>query len=198
MIRSNPVLAYFRYNTELRGPIGVLSTSIAITLVGLALFLANLNTTGQIHKITGSIEHDYAHFHEDYPGAGYVYDQTWLQISGNVGLFIFDKNDFHPVWDDHVFIGQKIDIYYGDETPKKVFALQLYDEHGNPSTRFTTSTFDENPNTYQKPGIRPELGLVILAIGLLLTAIGIVLVVRLVRHNIPFDRESVLDDSKSC
>jgi hypothetical protein len=197
MIRWNPVLAYFRYNTELRGPIGVLITSIAIALVGLAMFLANLNTTGQIHKIAGTIEQDYIHSHEDYSGAGYVYDQTWLQISGNEGFFIFNKNDFHPVWDDHVFIGQKIDIYYGDETPKKVFAIQLYDENGNPSTRFTTIAFDKNPNTYQEPGIGPQPGLVILAIGLLLTMIGIVLVVRLVHHNIAYDRESIMDDIKS-
>lgn len=197
MIRWNPVLAYFRYNTELRGPMGVLITSIAIALVGLAMFLANLNNTSQIHKITGTIQQDYVHFHEDYSGVGYVYDQTWLQISGNEGFFIFNENDFHPVWNDHVFIRQKIDIYYGDETPKKVFALQLYDENGNPSTRFTTSAFDKNPNTYQKPGIGPEAGLVILAIGLLLTGIGTVLVARQVRHNVAFARESAVDDIKS-
>ncbi|HLX40693.1 MAG TPA: hypothetical protein VKR42_09175, partial [Ktedonobacteraceae bacterium] len=63
-------------------------------------------------------------------------------------------------------------IYYEDVTPRQVTAIQLYDQFGDPTAKYTTPTYDQNPNTYQKAGVGPSIGEVILVLGLILAAIG--------------------------
>ncbi|MHB8595400.1 MAG: hypothetical protein ACYDER_01165 [Ktedonobacteraceae bacterium] len=64
------------------------------------------------------------------------------------------------------------DIYYEEATPDQVTAIQLYDKFGDPTAKYTTPTYDQNPNTYQKPGVGPGVGEVIMALGLILAGIG--------------------------
>ncbi len=73
---------------------------------------------------------------------------------------------------NQAFKGEKIDIYYKDATPRQVMAIQLYDQFGDPTTKYTTSAYDQNPTTYQKQGVGPGFGEFIVALGPILAAIG--------------------------
>lgn len=58
-------------------------------------------------------------------------------------------------------------------------AMQLYDHSDQPGL-LTTAAFDQNPTTYQTPGLSPGVGIAIAIVGLLLAAFGSL---RLYRYN---------------
>src|SRR5260370_31524013 len=132
---------------RLKGPGGILVPGGSVVLVGGLIAVFSLNITVPIKKVTGAIQHDYVESLTNYASGSQVYDNTYLDIGGTNGLFIFCKNKFHPVLNDHVFVGQRVDIYYLDGTPKQVLALHLYPESGNPSTTFPTPAFDQDPHS---------------------------------------------------
>ncbi len=140
MLSGRAAGVYARRMAGVRGPVGILLQGALIAFVGLLVTIFNLNNSVPIEKTSGAIQSDYVHSHADTPG-NYVYNASWLQISTSIDLFIFNKNDFHPTWNDHVIRGQKVDIYYAGQSPKTILAIQLYDDGGNPSTRYTTTAY---------------------------------------------------------
>ncbi len=178
MLSHRSPLLYSRYMMRLKGPVGILLQGALVVLVGTLIAVFSLNNTVPIKKVTGAIQHDYVESRTNYASGSQIYDNTYLDIGGTDGVFIFGKNNFHPVWDDHVFVGQRVDIYYVDGTPRQVLALQLYDESSNPSTRFTTSAFDQDPHAYHMPGIGVEGGLAVMGVGLLFALVGAILIIR--------------------
>ncbi len=189
MLSHRSPLLYSRYMLKLKGPVGILLQGALIAFIGALVAVFSLNNTTLIKKATGIIQHDYVESHTDYASGSQVYDNTYLDIGGTDGVFIFGKNNFHPVWDDHVFVGQRVDIYYVDGTPRQVLALQLYDESGNPSTRFTTPPFDQDPRAYHMPGIGVEGGLTVMGVGLLFAVAGAILIIRSRRRSTTLARE---------
>jgi len=161
-------------------PGGQILQGTLIILIGIGLILANLNYMGQIKKITGVVQNEYTHSHQDaQTGDNFAYDATYLAVSTNNELFIFNKYDLHPAWDDaQVFKGEKVDVYYGDETPQKVFAIQFYSIMGSLSQKFTTNNFDTNPNTYPKSDISSQAQIWITEFGLFLICLGMLLIIR--------------------
>src|SRR6266851_4638370 len=110
MMRRRAGFLYSRYMARIRGPVGILLQGGLFAFIGLLIFLVNLaSSAGPIQKVTGNIQDAYV---QTLDGA---YHENWLVLSNSTGIFIFDRNSFHPVWDDsNVFRGQKIDVYYED------------------------------------------------------------------------------------
>lgn len=157
---------YRRMFANIRGPVALIIQGAAIALVGLVVVLANPGSnTAPMQVDKGTISDVYEHT------TGGIYDATWITLT-NSELYMFDKTRLNPNWNNQAFKGEKIDIYYEDATPRQVMAIQLYDQFGDPTAKYTTPTYDQNPNTYQKPGVGPGVGEVILALGLILAAIG--------------------------
>lgn len=71
-----------------------------------------------------------------------------------------------------MFKGETIDIFYANETPKQVLAIQLYNQFGDISAKYTTPSYDKSPTTFQKPGGGPNFGVIIVVLGAILVAIG--------------------------
>lgn len=107
MLSHRSPLLYSRYMMRLKGPVGIILQGALVVLVGALITVFSLNNTVPIKKVTGAIQHDYVESLTNYASGSQVYDNTYLDIGGTDGLFIFGKNNFHPVWDDHVFVGQK-------------------------------------------------------------------------------------------
>src|SRR5260370_5477317 len=183
MLSHRSPLLYSRYMMRLKGPVGIFLQGALVVLVGDLSAVLSLNNTVPIKKVTGAIQHDYVESLTNYASGSQLYDNTYLDIGGTNGLLICGENNFHPVWNDHVFVGQRVDIYYVDGTPKQVLALHLYDESGNPSTRFTTPAFDQDPHAYHAPGIGVEGGLAVMGIGLLFALVGAILIIRRRLHS---------------
>jgi len=157
---------YSRMFAKIRGPIALIIQGAAIAVIGLVVVIANLGSnTASMQVDKGHIDSLYEHT------TGGVYDATWITLTNNE-LYIFDKSNLNPNWDNQAFKGEKIDIYYEDATPRQVMAIQLYDQFGDPATKYTTPAYDQNPTTYQKPGVGPGVGEFILALGLILAGIG--------------------------
>lgn len=157
---------YRRMFANIRGPIALIIQGAAIALVGLVVVIANLgSSTAPVQVDKSTISDVYEHTSNG------VYDATWVTLADNE-LFIFDKTKLNPNWNNSAFKGERIDIYYQPATPDQVMAIQLYDQFGDPTAKYTTPAYDQNPNTYQKPGAGPGLGEVILALGVILAAIG--------------------------
>ena len=189
MLSGRAAGVYARRMAGVRGPVGILLQGALIAFVGLLVTIFNLNNSVPIEKTSGAIQSDYVHSHADTPG-NYVYNASWLQISTSIDLFIFNKNDFHPTWNDHVIRGQKVDIYYAGQSPKTILAIQLYDDGGNPSTRYTTTAYDKNPNAYFTPGAGLDVGLGIFAVGLLIAIVGALVVATRHRRRVALARET--------
>lgn len=188
MLSGRAAGVYARRMSGVRGPVGILLQGALIAFVGLLVTIFNLNNSVPIQKTSGAIQSDYVHS-QGIPG-NYVYHASWLQISTSNDLYIFNKNDFHPTWNDHVIQGQKVDIYYTGQSPKTVLAIQLYDEGGNPSTRYTTTAYDQNPNAYFTPGAGLDVGLGIFAVGLLIAVVGALVVATRYRRRVALARET--------
>src|SRR5712692_195177 len=52
----------------------------------------------------------------------------------------------HPAWTDQFFKYERVDVYYNDDTPKSIVALQMYDPFGSPTTKYTTSDYTSSQN----------------------------------------------------
>jgi hypothetical protein len=151
---------------NIRGPVALIIQGAAIALVGLVVVIANLGSNTSAMQIDkGQIADIYEHT------TGGVYDATWITLTNNE-LYVFDKTKLNPNWNNAAFKNQKIDIYYEDATPRQVMAIQLYDQFGDPTAKYTTPAYEQNPNTYQKPGAGPGVGEFIMALGVILAAIG--------------------------
>jgi hypothetical protein len=80
-----------------------------------------------------------------------------------------------PLWRTtfaHVFKRERVDVYYVDGVPRRVVALQLYNQFGDPTTKFTTIDFDNNQNTPQT-NVGFDIGIGILIVGLLITGFAV-------------------------
>src|SRR5260370_37537606 len=113
---------------RLKGPGGILVPGGSVVLVGGLIAVFSLNITVPIKKVTGAIQHDYVESLTNYASGSQVYDNTYLDIGGTDGLFIFCKYNFHPVWDDYVFVGERVVNFYGDWTSKKVLGVHLFND----------------------------------------------------------------------
>lgn len=166
MISRRPARLISRYLLKSKGTISLLLQGIFFVLLGLIVTLFNLNHVGHIQKVTGSISD--------------VFGGAYISLAGSQDVYTFVLDDFHPAWNGIFFHGQKVDIYYEGQQANLVVAMQLYDQSDNPSLKLTTTTFDQNPNTYQTPGLSPGVGIGIMIVGLLLAAFGIF---RLYKYN---------------
>src|SRR5260370_41877824 len=104
MLSHRSPLLYSRYMMRLKGPVGILLQGALVVLVGALIAVFSLNNTVPIKKVTGAIQHDYVESLTNYASGSQVYDNTYLDIGGANGRFFFCKNNFHPVWNDHVFL----------------------------------------------------------------------------------------------
>lgn len=128
--------------------------------LGYAFIATNANSTNPNKEITGHITKLYEHTLNG------KYDSNWLQINTDPqNLYIFDKNALHPAWNGQFYQGGRVDIYYIDETPRRVIALQFYDPFGDPTAKYTTKAYQAS-----QPGM--PLSSVGLDIGLILALIG--------------------------
>ena len=122
----------------------------------------------QYKEISGRIQDLYVHTING------QYHSNWLHINTDPqDLFIFDKNALHPAWNDQFFKGEQIDIYYVDETPKTVVALQFYDKLGDPLTKYTASDYQPNQQSTPLTNIGFDIGVVLSNIGLLMIGFAI-------------------------
>ena len=147
-----------------------------IVIIGIA-FIASNATNSPYKEITGHITDAYIHTTNG------VYDATYLQISTDSGEFyIFDKNTLSPTWHDPV-IKERVDIYYSDDTPKHVVAIQMYDLFGSPTTKYTTSEYRNNQNTPPLSNIGLDVGVILVVLGALGTGNATFKLVRTVRQR---------------
>ena len=108
---------------KIRGPIALIIQGAAVAVIGLVVVIANLGgNTASMQVDKGHIDSVYEHT------TGGVYDATWITLTNNE-LYIFDKSSLNPNWDNQAFKGEKIDIYYKDETPRQVAALVAHTLH---------------------------------------------------------------------
>jgi hypothetical protein len=172
MSRRRGPSSYAGHSSSSSSPLLLILEGMLVAFIGLFLLVYNLNDTAPYLKISGHVKNEYEHLIND--GLGNMqYDSNWLQIDSNSNLFVFSKNDFQPIVADKSFFkGQKIDIYTTNDTPKKVAAIQLYDQFGVPSIKYVTATYKQNPTTYSTGSLSPIVGLVIMLIGLLVMAYG--------------------------
>lgn len=97
---------------KIRGPIALIIQGAAIAVIGLVVVIANMGSNAaSIQVDKGYIDSLYEHT------TGGAYDATWITLTNNE-LYIFDKSSLNPNWNNQAFKGEKIDIYYKDETPR--------------------------------------------------------------------------------
>ncbi|MBV9257256.1 MAG: hypothetical protein JO215_04450 [Ktedonobacteraceae bacterium] len=138
-----------------------IAQGIFFLLLGAIIVFVNLHTDNSIQKTTGRIGSEYEHT------VANAYDADWLGLLGSNDLYIFDRRVFSPSWNDNaVFKGQHVDIYYLDETPKRVVAIQLYDASGRPEQEFTTSYFKTHSNQPPQVTVAFIVGVCITIFGL--------------------------------
>jgi hypothetical protein len=95
-----------------------------------------------------------------------VYKARNLSIDTDDDIFIFNKNNFTPVWSDKVYKRQRVDIYYQDGTPKKVVAIVLYDPFSTSSSKFTTFDYDAGvKGSASSPSLTLIIGAIIVLLG---------------------------------
>lgn len=157
---------YTRLFSRYRGPLSVLVQGMLVVIIGLALVLFNLNDNVSYQKITGHVVNAY----EETDSFG-QYSSSWVQLDSSKDLFNFDKDGLHPAASQPFIRGQEITIYYTNDTPPQVAAIQFYNQFGDPTTKDVSDPYQQNPNTYSI-GIGPIPGLVVLLIGLLVIAFG--------------------------
>ncbi len=97
MISRRPARLMTRYLSRSRGPVSLLLQGFFFILLGLIVMLFNLNHTGQIQKVTGSISD--------------VFGGAYISLAGDQNVYTFVLDDFHPAWNGVFFQGQKADIY---------------------------------------------------------------------------------------
>jgi len=148
----------------IRGPIALILQGMVVALIGLILILGSLNNTASYLKASGHLETVYTNQND--PNQG-----SYLKLVGSQELYSAVLADFHPAWDGQFFKNQRVDIYYEDREPKVVVAMQLYDQFGEPAQKLTTTTYDQNPTTYQIGAITPQIGMGILVAGLVVAGI---------------------------
>jgi hypothetical protein len=148
----------------IRGPIALILQGMAIALIGLIMIISSLNNTVPYLKATGHLETVYVNQND--PNQG-----SFLKLAGNQELYSAILADFHPAWDGQFFKNERADIYYEDREPKVVVAMQLYDQFGEPAQKLTTTTYNQNPTTYQIGAITPQIGMGVLVIGLVMAGI---------------------------
>ncbi len=136
--------------------------------LGLVLMFVQATPDNQYHVVSGKITDLYVHT------VNGQYDSNWLHISTDPqDLFLFDKNALHPKWDAQLFKGELVDIYYIDQTPKRVVALQLYDQFGVPLTKYTTSDYQPNQQSTPVTNAGFDIGVVLSMIGLLMIGFAV-------------------------
>ena len=158
MLYRQSASVYAKYLKDIHGPRAILLQGIFVAFIGLILTLANLNNTVNYQKTTGLVDT--------------VVADGYLKLQGSDTLYAYVPGDFHPTWDGTIIADQKVDVFYEGGNPNVIEALKFYDSSGALIQKLTTATYDQNPSTYQKGGISPQIGLGILVIGLILTAIG--------------------------
>lgn len=170
-----------------RGPFSVLLQGMLIALIGLVLLVANFNNAyGQTKKMSGHLVQDYV---RTYNGD---YNASLIQIDTGSQIFIFDKTTLQPAWsDDTAPIGAKVDVYYEDDImPYKVLAIHVYATSTNPAILYTTPDFTISSTTYQKTGLDPRVGTVVMIVGLLIALFGAFLVYRRTRDRQLFPKKA--------
>jgi hypothetical protein len=136
--------------------------------LGLVFIVANASSSNPNKEITGHITQLYEHT------VNGQYDSNWLQINTDPqNLYIFDKNALHPAWNNKFFIKERVDIYYLDETPRRVTALQFYDLFGDPTTKYTTDAYQPNQPGMPLTSTGLDIGLVLALIGLFLIGLTV-------------------------
>ena len=150
-----------------------------IIIVGVAFIASNANNSS-FKEITGHIQNDYAHTTNG------VYDATYLQISTDPNnLYIFDKNAFTPAWTDPVYKNERVDIYYSDDTPKHIVALQMYDPFGNLTTKYTTGDYINSLHASPVSNVGLDVGVILIALGAFWAGNAIYKLVRARRQQRP-------------
>ena len=164
---------YAKFFKDIRGPRAIVLQGMVIAVIGLILTVANLNNTVNYQKNTGLVDT--------------VVADGYLKLQGSDTLYAYVPGDFHPTWDGTFIADQKVDVIYEGGDPNVVEALKFYDSSNVLTQKLTTATYDQNPSTYQKGGISPQIGLGILVIGLILTAIGASIMIVRSRSRHIFD-----------
>lgn len=146
-----------------------------IIIIGIAFIASNANKSS-FKEITGHIQKDYAHTING------VYDATYLQISADPNdLYIFDKSTFNPAWTDPTIANERVDIYYTDDTPKHIVALQMYDPFGSPTVKYTTSDYLNSQHVLPVSNV----GIILIALGAVWSGSAIYKLVRIRRQQRP-------------
>jgi hypothetical protein len=159
--RAKPVIK--KSSQRDKGSITHILQGIFVLVLGLVFIIANANPGIQYKEISGRIQDLYEHTING------QYNSNWLSIySDPQDIFIFDKNALHPAWNYQFFKGEQIDIYYVDEIPKTVVALQFYDQLGDQLTKYTTSDYQPNQQSTPLTNIGFDIGVVLSIIGLLM------------------------------
>ena len=184
--------AQIRRDMKKSGPVARILQGLFILAVGVVIMAVNLSTiSSPFQKVTGHITETDEHL------VNGAYDASYLQIDTSSDIFIFDRNAFHPVWNDQVYKRQRVDVYYQDGTPKKVVALELYDLFGGPSTRFTTAEYDTAIKNPSNPSLAFIIGALIALAGLLWIArsVWILVMPRLSSRTQPTTMNASLSQS---
>ena len=151
---------------NVRGPVALIIQGAAVILIGFIIVLVSAGgNTDPVLKLNGQVDSVYEHTTDG------IYDATWITLTDGE-LFTFDKSSLSPNWDYKAYKGETVDIFYANETPKQVLAIQLYNQFGDISSKYTTPAYDKNPTTFQKPGGGPNIGVFIVVLGAILVAIG--------------------------
>src|SRR5579872_2969139 len=130
---------YTRLFSSYRGPLSVIVQGMLVALVGLALFVFNLNDSAPYQKLTGHVAQGY----EETDSYG-QYSSSWVQLDSSKNLFNFDKDGFQPAVSQPFIRGQKITIYYTTDTPPQVAAIQFYNQFGDPTIKDVTAAYKQN------------------------------------------------------
>lgn len=140
---------------------------VFILALGVVFMIANAGNGSPYKQISGHILDEYVHTLNN------RYDSNWLHITTDPSdLYLFDKNTLHPTWTDPIFKGERVDIYYVDDTPRRIVALQLYDLYGNPWKKFTTTEYDSSVHS---PHINFgfDIGIGLVVVGLVVAGYAI-------------------------
>ncbi|HEU0004261.1 MAG TPA: hypothetical protein VFQ36_25375 [Ktedonobacteraceae bacterium] len=150
-----------------------------IIIIGIAFIASNANNSS-FKEITGHIQKDYAHTTNG------LYDATYLQISTDPDdLYIFDKSTFSPAWTDPTVANERVDIYYTDDTPKHIVALQMYDPFGSPTVKYTTGDYISSLRASPISNVGLDVGIILIALGALWAVSAIYKFVRVRRQQRP-------------
>lgn len=164
--RRGPSAAYRRLFSGYRGPLSVMVQGMLIAFIGLALVVFNLHDYAPYQKLSGHIIKAY----EETNTLDGSYSSSWVQLDSSNNLYNFNKNDFQPPVAGF-FKGEQLDLYYIQQTPPLVVAIQSYDQFGSLATKYEAQMYRQTPNSYST-GMGPVPGLVILLLGAAALAFG--------------------------